>query len=252
MAKIYCICNQKGGVGKTTTVYNLAAALARAGKKVLMIDMDPQYSLTESCGLTSSDDDYTDYNSCNLFYKVTDPLDCCYTVDAMGPTRLFIIPSNQELAVVANKLSTVQEHIASFKSNIDRLREFFDYIFIDCPPSLDMLLMSSLVVSDTVIVPVKPEKLSYAGLGLIFSTINSVKDSSNKDLEIAGVIVTMSRAGVIEHKNYIRLIDSEYNLLGVIPLSSAIGKGLERGLPVVAAHPSSKPAKEYNNIAFDL
>ena len=110
------ICNQKGGVGKTTTTYNLAAAKARVGNMVLMIDMDPQYSLTESCAMIPDDDNYNGMSTCRLFNKETDPLDCCFSVDAIKSNKLFIVPSSQSLALTAKKLFSKTDGIKIFKS----------------------------------------------------------------------------------------------------------------------------------------
>lgn len=257
MGKIIAIANQKGGVGKTTTTYNLASSLSRAGKTVLMIDMDPQYSLTESCAMLPDDEAYNGMSTCKLFLKNTDPLDCCFTVDALGTTKLFIVPSSQELAVTAKRLFTQTAAINVFKSNVNKLREYFDYIFLDCPPSLDELLTSSLISADSVIIPVKPERLSYSGLKLIIPTIEAIQNApsgqpGNPDLKILGLIATMYRNQSSEHKEYITKITNEFNLIGIIPLSAVVTKGLEFGLPVVAAHPTANAAKEYNRIAFTL
>ena len=104
-AKIIAIGNQKGGVGKTVSTYNMAASLARAGKMVLMIDMDPQYSLTLGCNMLPDAEEYNGMSTCSLYEKKTDPLDCCFTVDVMNSTNIFIIPSSQKLAVTERKLS---------------------------------------------------------------------------------------------------------------------------------------------------
>lgn len=256
-AKVISIANQKGGVGKTTTTYNLATALSRAGKTVLMVDMDPQYSLTESCAMLPDAEEYNGMSTCRLFQKNVDPLDCCFTVDALETTKLFIIPSSQELAVTAKKLFSQTAALKVFKSNINKLREYFDYIFLDCPPSLDELLTSSLISSDGVIIPVKPERLSYAGLKLIMPTIQAIQEApdnqpNNKELKVIGLIATMYRSQSNEHREHLNKISSEYALLGTIPLSTVVTKGIEFGLPVVVAHPTAKAAKEYNRIAFTL
>ena len=256
-AKVISIANQKGGVGKTTTTYNLATSLSRAGKTVLMIDMDPQYSLTESCAMLPDAEEYNGMSTCRLYQKNVDPLDCCFTVDALETTKLFIIPSSQELAVTAKKLFSQTAALKVFKSNITKLREYFDYIFLDCPPSLDELLTSSLISSDGVIIPVKPERLSYAGLKLIMPTIQAIQEApdnqpNNKELKVIGLIATMYRSQSNEHREHLNKISSEYELMGTIPLSTVVTKGIEFGLPVVVAHPTAKAAKEYNRIAFTL
>lgn len=253
------VSNQKGGVGKTTSTYNLAAALAKMGKTVLMIDMDPQYSLTLSCTMMPDDPLYNGMSTCSLFSPSTDPLDCCFEVAPLaGKYRLFIVPSTQKLAVTSKKLFTRTKSIAVFKNKIDKLSEYFDYIFFDCPPSLDELLTSALVSSDEVIIPTRPERLSMACLDLIIPTIKAVQQASsgkpgNKDLKIKGIIVTMYRSAIPEHReNVEKLVEEGYELLGIIPLSTIVSKDVGVGLPCTLAHPASNPSKAYVNIANSL
>lgn len=254
MAKKIAVANQKGGVGKTTTTYNLAAVKARIGKMVLMIDMDPQYSLTESCAMMPDDPVFNGMNTCNLFLRETDPLDCCFAVEAINSKKLFITPSSQQLAVTAKNLFTRPDGILTFQKKISQLDKYFDYIFFDCPPSLDELLISSIVSADEVIVPCKPEMLSYAGLNLIMPTIEAIKNPpagqlGNPNLKVDGIIVTMMRPTIIEHKTYFQKIAEEFNVMGVVPLSAVVNRGLASGLPVIAAHPASNAAKAYSSIA---
>jgi len=257
MSKVVAIANQKGGVGKTTTTYNLAACKVKLGKMVLMIDLDPQYSLTESCAMQPDDEAYNGMSTCKLFNKETDPLDCCFSVDAVNSQKLFIVPSSQSLALTAKNLFSRLDGINVFKAKIEKLRQFFDYIFIDCPPSLDELLTSALVAADEVVVPVKTEKLSYAGLSLIMPTIEAVRSAPegqphNKDLKVTGIIATMYRSSLNEHKNYLARISEEFHVLGIVPLSAIVNKELDSGLPVVIAHSISNAAKAYSGIAERL
>jgi chromosome partitioning protein len=262
MSRKACVCvavaNQKGGVGKTTSTYNLAAAIAKTGKTVLMIDMDPQYSLTLSCAMMPDDPSYKGMSTCSLFRKNIDPLDCCFEVEPLaGKYKLFIVPSTQELAVTSKKLFTRINSISVFKANIDELTDYFDYIFFDCPPSLDELLTSALISSDEVIIPTRPEKLSMSCLDLIIPTIKAVQEApegrGNKDLKIKGIIATMYRSAIPEHRdNLEKLAATGYDLLGVIPLSTIVSKDVGLGLPCTLAHPASNPSKAYVNIANSL
>ena len=258
MAKRISIANQKGGVGKSTSTYALAAAkAAKIGKTlgpVLMIDMDPQYSLTEYCGMIPDSPEFNDMNTVKLFQRQTDPLDCVFEVEPLAEKYdLFIVPSTQDLAITALDLHKNPSLIKVFKGKIDKLAKYFSYIFFDCPPSLDMLLTSALISSDSVIVPVKPERLSYAGLKLIFNTIEGVQSENNElnnpKLKVEGVLATMYRSNVKEHNEHIGLLAANNNLLGIIPMSAMVTKEVEFGLPVVIAHPTSKPAIEYIKVA---
>lgn len=251
-AKIIAIGNQKGGVGKTVSTYNLAASLARAGKMVLMIDMDPQYSLTLSCNMLPDAEEYNGMSTCSLYEKKTDPLDCCFTVDAMNSTNIFIIPSSQKLAVTERKLSSIKGAYQIFKNHIEKLRDYFDFIFLDCPPTLAELLISSLISADGVIIPVIPDRLSYGVVGDMLTTVKEVQTTQNEKLEILGFIATLYNSRDQIHKDYIELIDKEQKLLGIVPKAASVTKSLDMGLPVVVAHPQTKPSKEYKRIAFGL
>lgn len=256
MAIKIAVANQKGGVGKTTTTYNLATAKVRvAGKRVLQIDMDPQFNLLESCKMRPDDPVYEGFSTCSLFDKNIDPLDCIFTVDSLGNnTNLFIVPSTINLAVTAKELYSNSTALATFRQHIIELDKYFDYIFFDCPPTLDELLLASLVSADGVIIPTKPEELSYGGLKLILGTIEDVRKSpsGNKDLETLGLIATMYRSQVSEHQTILADMTSKYNVLGIIPQSAVVTKGFPQGLPVVVTHPQSKAAKAYISIANNL
>ena len=260
-AKIIAIANQKGGVGKTTTTYNLAASLAMAGERVLMIDLDPQYSLTVNCGFKPNASIFNGKSVQNVFDPKTDIEECCFTVDSVGDLSemLYLIPSSQELAVWERDLYLKQNKaIPNFKENIKKLT-YFDYIFIDCPPNLGALLLTALYSSDGIIIPVQTTFVSYEGLGLLMSTIKATKEVSpnkltlsNPGLKILGVIGTLYRGMVAEHNEVLKRLVENYNVLGVIKEAAAVSKGFEKGLPVVLNLKQSDAAKEYNRIADNL
>ena len=144
--KTIAIANQKGGVAKTTTTYNLAAAKALTGRRVLMIDLDPQASLTISCGMQPGSENFNGYSTCNLFDGKTNPAACAFTVDKSGLSNLYIIPSDIDLAVTETKLVIGRNSDVQLRKSVQKLQEYFDYCFIDCPPQLGTLLINALVV----------------------------------------------------------------------------------------------------------
>ena len=252
------IANQKGGVGKTASTYCLAAAKARTGKKVLMIDLDQQCTLTDNCGMKPDDESFEGMNTCKLFEKETKPFDCCFRVSSTNFDNLFIVPSSIFLATVETKLSFNALHmnnsgIEIFKDNIEKLGQYFDYIFFDCLPSLGALLISALVVSDKVVIPVIPDRSSVIGIPQLIETIDSIKLDANKKLKIAGIIATKYRTQKAEHSKYLEDLE-KYNLpiLGIIPEASIVTKEFDFGRSCVDAHPTSLPAKEYIKIATKI
>lgn len=273
MAIVLSIANQKGGIGKTTSTYNLAAALAEKGKRVLMIDVDIQCSLTYSCTISEYLSIYEGYSTSDLFDKKIDPSDCCFPVVSMYPkinwentenvteeqwnkVKLYIIPSSAEMAKTQREINTITglDKFETFKRNINRLRDYFDFILLDCLPTLDGLLTASLIVSDGVIIPAKPERLSCEGVDYLVETIESVKNANddiirNSNLEIIGVIVTMFRKQLKEHNELYGRLEKDFNVLGTIPLSASVTSGVAEGLPVVKKRPTAAAAQEYVRIA---
>ncbi len=255
-AKVIAIANQKGGVSKTTSTFNIAAAKALENKYTLMIDLDPQYSLTECCAMLPDDPSYKGMDVCRLFDDDVDPFDCCFSVDSTKSDKLFIVPGTQRLAITSEKLVTNPEKILNFRKNIQKMSEVFLTIIIDCPPQLDRLLTSALVAATDVIIPVKPDKLSAKSLDLIIPSIEGVKNetgpAANKNIRITGLIISMYRSVVKEHQETAKSLTEKFNVLGTVPLSSMVTKGIDEGLPVVIAHGSSTPAKVYKSIAAKL
>lgn len=166
--KIISFTNQKGGVAKTTSAYNIAVLKAIAGKRVLMIDLDPQSSLTILCNFMPAK---TEFSVCNLFDGKTDPIDCGYLVKTTGLENLYIVPSDIELAEVEQNITgrTAREKI--LKKVLKYFEEYFDYIFIDCPPQLGILTTNAIVVADKVITPAKVKYLSYRSIRSLKRTI---------------------------------------------------------------------------------
>lgn len=254
MGKIIALANQKGGVAKTTSTYNLAAKKASDGKRVLMLDLDPQASLTIAAGIEPGSDELDGMSTCNLFDKKTDPLACCFSAEASGLQKLYIVPSDLQLAVTERDLTSGRNSDVQLRMATQKLRDRFDYIFIDCPPQLGTLLTNALTAADEVLVPVKTDYLAYRGLKALMDTIEGVKSgdgdrSLNPDLRFIGVIATLYKKSSNDHKEILALLEKNYKVFGVVSDTVVTNKGVVNGRPVVIAEPSSDVAKVYMQIA---
>lgn len=255
--KVIAIANQKGGVAKTTTTYNLASAKALTGKRVLMIDLDPQASLTISCGMNPDSVDFENANICNLFDNKTNPVECVFVVEKSELDTLYIIPSNIDLAVTETKLVIGRNSDVQLRKAIKKLEEYFDYIFIDCPPQLGTLLVNALVAADEVIIPVKTDYLSYRGLKALLNSIEEVQSgdgdrSLNPDLHLVGIIATMFEQRVNDQKDILILLEEQAPVIGIIKKSADVYRNVVDGKPVVLANKKSGAAKTYTTIALGI
>ena len=232
MVKVIAIANQKGGVAKTTTTHNLGAAMAAAGKRVLLIDLDSQASLTISVGL--------------------EPLEVERTiVDVLRKDGTPLMECVQQLSDRLHIVTSISR--ASREKILDRaLREArgqYDYILIDCPPQLSILTINALSCADGVVIPVKTDYLAYRGLTQLQDSIQEIQELINPELKVLGVIATLYDTRVGDDHDILVLLRKEYNLLGVIKRLAVAKKGVYDGLAAVEQAPNSELAKEYVAIA---
>lgn len=247
MAKIVAIANQKGGVAKTTSTYNIAAILSSQGKNVLMVDLDPQSSLTISAGIEIENLQYT---SKDLFNPEIEPAYCAITLKSLNDLENFyIIPADISLSQMELELFTRTNRERQLKKALMKLDPYFDYIFIDCPPALGLLTLNALVAANEVIIPCTTELLAYRGMRYILATIKDIQKKENDlnpELKVAGVIATRFKGALNDHKDILSLIrDLDVPFLGVIKDLSEAAKCVIDGLPVVMAKPSCQVARAY-------
>ena len=250
MGKAIAIFNQKGGVGKTTTNINLAACLAMKGKKVLVIDIDPQGNTTSGIGLSKNELGNTSYE-----VMVEDNIDPRTAIVSTCVENLDIIPASVQLAGAEVVLIEIQGREKRLKWAIDQVKPDYDYIFIDCPPSLGLLTINSLTAVDSVLIPIQCEFYALEGVSQLMSTIEIVKKNMNKDLEIQGVILSMfdgrtnlSIAVVEEIKKFFK----EKVYTTVIPRNVRLAEAPSYGMPIMQYDPRSAGALAYQEFADEF
>ncbi len=249
MGRIIAIANQKGGVGKTTTAINLSAALGAKGKKVLVIDTDPQGNTTSGLGLDKNEIDNTIYEL--LIGEIT--IDEAITKDVTE--NLDIIPSNVNLAAVEIELIDADDKEFILRNAIESVKKNYDFIIIDCPPSLSMLTINAMTTANTVLVPIQCEFYALEGLSQLVHTVNLVKERLNPELEMDGVVFTMFDARTnlsLQVVENVKANIDEHVYKTIIPRNIRLAEAPSYGMPINLYEPKSAGAEAYRLLAEEI
>ena len=250
MGKAIAIFNQKGGVGKTTTNINLAACLAKKGKKILVLDIDPQGNTTSGLGIEKKALKRSSYD-----LMIEDDINAEDVILKTGVDNLDIIPANVSLSGAEVELAIIRGREKRLKKALNQVKEKYDFIFIDCPPSLGLLTINSLTAVDSVLIPIQCEFYALEGVAQLMNTIEIVRKNLNEKLYVQGVILSMfdgrtnlSGQVVEEVKKYFR--EKVYKT--VIPRNVRLAEAPSYGLPIIEYDPKSKGAEAYREFADEF
>ena len=249
MGRIIAIANQKGGVGKTTTSINLSSCIAAKGKKVLVVDIDPQGTTTSGYGIEKNDLDNTIYELMLGDCSIED----CIIKDVIE--NISILPSNVNLAAAEIELIGVDKKEYILKNEIDWVKDRYDYIIIDCPPSLSLLTVNAMTTADSVLVPIQCEYYALEGLSQLIHTVNLVKERLNPNLEMEGVVFTMYDSRTNLSAQVVENVKSHLNqkvYRTVIPRNIRLAEAPSYGQPINIYDPKSAGAESYLALAEEV
>ena len=250
MARIIAITNQKGGVGKTTTCINLAASLAATKRRVLLIDMDPQGNATMGSGVDKHDVQATTGDMLTGDIRPEDLI-----IDMREDAGYDVMPANGDLIVAEVQLKGEVNAELSLRMALSNLKENYDYILIDCPPSLNMLTLNALVAADSVMIPMQCEYYALEGLSALLETVEGIKASVNPDLEIEGMLRTMfdprnNLANDVSGQLLVHFPDQVYRT--IIPRNVRLAEAPSHGVPIINYDKSSRGALAYLALAGEI
>ena len=248
MSKIIAVVNQKGGVGKTTTSVNVSAVLAKKGKKVLLIDSDPQGNATSGVGINKDVEK-------SIYDVIINDVDIEETIIESRVKNLFVCPSNINLAGAEVELVSMMSREQRLKQSIEKIINGYNYIIIDCPPSLGLITINAFTAANSLLIPIQCEYYALEGVGQLMNTINLIKKQLNKDLYIEGVVLTMHDARTNLSMQVIKEVKAYFKnnvYKTIIPRNVKLSEAPSYGMPITTYALNSKGARCYEKLTNEL